>query len=193
MTEATESKDTLNAFIGYMYALRDNDDRGALASLRRGMGQPPGAVIETARIVERQLAQGTPESVRAACYVVGPLFALHDDESGTGNLGNHFRKLCGEVKPNEELPKNVERRFKSLLESDRDELPDALRQAVTRLKAEAVPVNWFQLAQDVKDWQFEAGRERVRKSWSRSFWNEPRSSKPTQDADVDDASSAMHD
>lgn len=191
MTESIEPKDALNAFIGYLHVLRDTDDRGALASLRRGMGQPPGAVAETARIVERQLAQGTPESVRAACYVVGSLFALHDGEGGKGNMGTHFRVLSGEVKPNEEMPRNVERRFKSLLESDRDELPDALRQAVTRLKAETVPVNWFQLAQDVRDWQFTDGRERVRKAWSRSFWNEPHSPKRQESAEVDDAPSAM--
>ena len=58
MTEAINSKDTLNSFIGYLHALRDNEDRGALARLRRGMGQPPGNNIETASIVERQFAAG---------------------------------------------------------------------------------------------------------------------------------------
>jgi|GEM_PF-2249780 len=174
MTKPVNSKDTLNSFIGYLHVLRKNDDRAALASLRRGMGQKPGSVIETARIVERQLMHNTPEPVRTACYIVGSLFALHDETGGMGDMGNHFRKLCGEVKPGDELPRNIERRFKALLESDTDELPDALRQAVTLLKSKGVAVNWFQLAQDAQGWHFEAGRERVIKSWSRSFWNADR-------------------
>ncbi len=168
MTEAINSKDILNSFIGYLHALRDNDDRGTLARLRRGMGQPPGSNIETASIVERQLAIGTRDDVRNACYISGSLFALHDQDGGSGNMGRHFRKL-GE--PGQDPPPNVEKRFKALLASDRDELPDALRQAVTLLKSKAVPVNWFQLAQDVQSWQFDDGREHVRKRWARSFWN----------------------
>lgn len=171
MTEAVNSTDTLNSFIGYLHELSKKDDRGALASLRRGMGQRPGSVIETAGIVERQLAIGTPEDVRNACYIVGSLFALHDQDGGKGNMGRHFREL-GE--PGQDPPPNVEKRFKALLASDRDELPDTLRQAVTLLKSKAVPVNWFQLAQDVQSWQFEGGRERVSKNWARSFWNADR-------------------
>jgi CRISPR system Cascade subunit CasB len=171
MTEAINSKDTLNSFIGYLYALRDNDDRGALAHLRRGMGQPPCSNIETASVVERQLAAGTREDVRNACYIVGPLFALHDLDGGSSNMGRHFRELGD---PGQDPPPNVEKRFKALLASEKDELPDALRQAVALLKSKGVPVNWFQLAQDVQSWHFDEGRESVRKRWARSFWNSDR-------------------
>ena len=172
----TETENILNSFIGYLHALDKNDDRAALASLRRGLGQQPGSVPETVRIVERQLVVGTHEDVRNACYIVGSLFALHHEkESNSGNMGNHFRALGT---PNEPPPANVERRFMTLLASDKDELPDALRQAVSLLKSKGEPVNWFQLARDVQQWHSDDRRERVRKQWARAFWNAEKIAQP---------------
>jgi hypothetical protein len=36
-------------FIRYLVSLAERDDRGGLAALRRGLGQPPGTVAETYR------------------------------------------------------------------------------------------------------------------------------------------------
>jgi CRISPR type I-E-associated protein CasB/Cse2 len=121
--------------------------------------------------VERQLRVDTHDSIRNACYIIGSLFALHNVHADSGNIGRHFRAMG---KQGEDPPANVERRFLALLASDKDELPDALRQAVTLLKSKSVPVNWFQLAHDVQRWQFDEGRDQVRKNWSRSFWNAER-------------------
>lgn len=153
----------------------NRDDRGTLASLRRGMGMQPGAVPETVRIVEHMLDDDDSDNTRDALYIVGPLYAFHP-ESKAGdrwnNLGAHFRALAkgGEPSP------SVERRFTMLLASEPDELPDALRQAISLLKSQNVPVNWQQLFVDVQKWmdrsQYgEAKRKEVRLAWSRSFWS----------------------
>lgn len=152
----------------------DRDDRGTLASLRRGMGMAPGAVPETVRIVEHMLDDDDTDSTRDALYVIGPLYAFHPLlQAGDrwNNLGAHFRALTAGGEPSP----SVERRFTMLLASEPDELPDALRQAISLLKSQNVPVNWQQLFIDVQKWmdrsQYgEAKRKEVRLAWSRSFW-----------------------
>jgi CRISPR system Cascade subunit CasB len=152
----------------------NRDDRGTLASLRRGMGMQPGAVPETARIVEHMLDDDDSDSTRDALYVVGPLYAFHPLlQAGDrwNNLGAHFRVLTADGEPSP----SVERRFTMLLASEPDELPDALRQAISLLKSQNVPVNWQQLFVDVQKWMDrsqngEAKRKEVRLAWSRSFW-----------------------
>jgi len=167
-----------NEFIRYLEQLREREDRGALASLRRGLGQPPGAVPEASRIVQSGLTSDTAENLETACSIVAPLFALHPKEGGEGNMGKHFRALCEPVQPGEALPSNVERRFMSLLSSDIEELPDALRQAVSLLKSRDIPVHWRQLLRDVLGWTHEIGY--VQKQWGRDFWCMPRTNQPNQ-------------
>jgi len=158
--------------IAQLESLHERADRGALASLRRGLGQPPGRVIEVSRIVERMLTEADPPRLRDTLYVVAPLFAFHPDGGRSGDMGAHFRAL---VEPGADPPPNVERRFVALLSSEPDDLPDALRQAVSLLKAKPVAVNWRQLFADVEDWlrQDEPGdrsRQDVRLRWARNFW-----------------------
>jgi len=165
-----------NEFIRYLEQLRDREDRGALASLRRGLGQAPGAVPEASRIVQRGLTADTRDYLETACYIVAPLFALHPKEGGEGNMGDHFRALCGPTQLGEALPSNVERRFMSLLTSDIEELPDTLRQAISLLKSKNVPVNWRLLLRNVMAWTHEDGY--VQKEWGRAFWRAPQTAQP---------------
>jgi CRISPR type I-E-associated protein CasB/Cse2 len=160
-----------NEFIRYLEQLRDRDDRAALASLRRGLGAAPGAATEANRIIQRGLTADTKDYLEIACSIVAPLFALHSQAGGEGNMGQHFRALCEPIQPGEALPSNVERRFMALLSSDAEELPDTLRQAVALLKSKEVAVNWRQLLRDVMGWTHEDGY--VRKQWGRAFWRAP--------------------
>lgn len=173
--------------------LRERDDRTTLASLRRGMGQPPGTVLETTRVVDHMLDEDDPDWVRDTLYIIGPLFAHHPlSETGNrwkSNMGSHFRGLFAD---NEDPPPNVERRFMALLASEPDDLPDGLRQAITLLKAKDVPVNWRNLFDDVQQWldrrsEGEAKRQDIRLRWSQRFWRLPApsttaNSQPTQPA-----------
>ena len=165
-----------NEFIRDKEQLRDREDRGALASLRRGLGQAPGAVPEVSRIVQRGLTTDTKDYLETACYIVAPLFAFHPKEGGEGSMGDHFRALCGPTQPGEALPPNVERRFMGLLTSDIEELPDTLRQAVSLLKSKEIPINWRQLLRDVLAWTYEDGY--AQKQWGRAFWRAPQAVQP---------------
>ncbi len=155
--------------------LREQDDRGRLASLRRGLGQQPGTVMEVSRVVEHMLDEDDPPWVRDTLYVIAPLFAFHRlpyDGERRHNMGDHFWNLLDDKN---EPPPNIERRFVALLSSEPDDLPDTLRQAVSLLKSKDVPVNWRQLFDDIQEWLREGAtgedaRQRVRLRWSRSFW-----------------------
>jgi CRISPR system Cascade subunit CasB len=149
-------------FIRYLQKLADGQDRAALASLRRGLGQPPGTVADMYRYVEPFLGAGARYK-EDAFYLVAALFALHPKSVNDGDMGKHMaaaRSQGGEDA--------LERRFTALLAAHPDDLPEYLRQAVSFLKSKEEPVNWDQLLRDLQNWDHE--KHFVQKKWARSFW-----------------------
>ena len=151
-------------FIRYLQKLADGQARGALASLRRGLGQPPGTVADMYRYVEPFLGQERSGLKESAFYLVAALFALHPKSAEKGNMGAQMRACDPEGKNSDAL----ERRFTALLAAHPDDLPDYLRQAVSFLKSKDVPINWNQLIWDLQKWNDED--HRIQKEWARSFW-----------------------
>jgi CRISPR system Cascade subunit CasB len=148
-------------FITYLEDLRD--DRGALAALRRGLGQPPGTVADMYRYVVPWL----PDDGEAAYYLIAALFACHPDAGGTGNMGRHFARTRDPQGDNTA----IERRFTALLSAHPDDLDFYLRQAISFLKSKEVPVNWHQLLSDVLGWDHP--ERYVQQQWARAFWGRP--------------------
>jgi CRISPR system Cascade subunit CasB len=148
------------------------DDRALMAALRRGLAQPKCA--EVSRIVQCWLSTNSPRWLEDAYYSVAPLFGwYHDHLASEGNMGSHFRALAEELKrpQDDELPRNVERRFMLLLASDANHLDDMLRPAVSLLKSNEIAVHWQQLLVDVVAWKHtDDRRDKVRLQWSREFW-----------------------
>ncbi len=164
----------VHPFIGYLQSLAEGQNRGALASLRRGLGQPPGTVADMYRFVEPFLGQERSVGFKeSAFYLVAALFALHPLSTGSGNMGAHMRASDLENKSGDAL----ERRFTALLAAHSDDLPDYLRQAVSFLKSKDVPVNWNQLLWDLQKWNDE--NRRVQKEWARAFWGRRQSNEPS--------------
>lgn len=161
-------------FISYLETLRE--DRGALAALRRGLGQPPGEAREMYPYVVRWLPAEAPAQREAAYYVTAALFAYHPDPGGSGNLGQAFRRTLDFSGDNTA----IERRLTALLTAHPDDLPFYLRQAISFLKAQAspVPVDWQQLFSDVLAWGHPTGY--VQKQWARAFWSRPTTETPSQ-------------
>ncbi len=150
-------------FIRYLQKLADGQERGALASLRRGLGQAPGTVADMYRYVEPFLGQERSGLKESAFYLVAALFALHPKSIEAGNMGAHMAKARSEGGEDA-----LERRFTALLAAHPDDLPDYLRQAVSFLKSKDVPINWNQLIWDLQKWNDED--RRIQKEWARSFW-----------------------
>jgi CRISPR system Cascade subunit CasB len=157
------TEQTTHPFINRLQELAEKQERGALAALRRGLGQPPGTVVEMYRYVEPFLPQARSRAQEAAYYLVAALFALHPKSTGAGNFGTHMAQTRSESGEDA-----LERRFTVLLSAHPDDLPDRMRHSVSFLKSKEIPVNWNQLFWDMQNWDDED--RRVQKKWASAFW-----------------------
>lgn len=155
-------------FISYLEELARNEDRAALASLRRGLSKSPGEAAETHRYVLRFNPEPWEET---AFYLVAGLFAMHpeswtrkEDDKRLTNFGASFAWM----KSKADSDSSIERRFVALLDCHADDLADHLRHAVSLLKAKDVLVDWLQLLWDLRNWTHE--ERRVQRRWARAFW-----------------------
>jgi CRISPR system Cascade subunit CasB len=149
-------------FIEYLTSLSEN--RGALAALRRGLGQPPGTVASMYPYVVRWLPAEAYPWQEAAYYMVAALFAYHPAEGGVGNMGDHL--ACTRQPQVDDTA--IERRFTALLAAHPDDLGFYLRQTISFLRSKEVPVNWSRLLADVLAWDHPD--RYVQQQWARSFW-----------------------
>lgn len=155
----------IHPFVAHLESLRE--DRGALAALRRGLGQTPGTVASMYPYVVPRLPANIGPRQEALYYLIAALFAYHPAEGGTGNMGSHFIRTR---KPDEDSIA-LERRFTALMAAHYDDLPTYLRQAISFLRSKEVPVNWNQLFYDLRRWNYE--NRPVQKEWARAFWGTP--------------------
>lgn len=149
-------------FVDYLEKLRENEDRGAMAALRRGLGQPAGTVYETYRYVVPWLGEQASAAQEEAYFLIASLFAYHPQEGGSGNLGASFAR----TRQPEGDDTAVERRFTALLTAHRQDLPFYLRQAISFLRSREVPVDYHQLLRDLLAWD----RGYVQRNWAQAFW-----------------------
>ena len=108
--------------IDHLERLVLDQDRGALAALRRGLGKPPGTAMEMHRYVVPFLPRGRPWE-EDVYYLVAALFAYwHQGETTVAahppeNLGASLSRLRSDSSA------SIEMRFTALLKSHRDDLP----------------------------------------------------------------------
>jgi CRISPR system Cascade subunit CasB len=171
-------------FIQHLKRLADND-RGALAVLRRGAGFAPGAYPPAFPYVERfvpheEHAQGQR---RLARYMVATLFALHPEHSAGCSLAAAFGRLM-----RERDSASLENRFVALLAAEPEELPVRLRHIVTLLASGSIGCDYAALELDLAHWLNPFGpesRDRVRQQWARDFYRalESTGERPASDFD----------
>ena len=166
--------DWRNALIEGLERLRDGDNRGALAVLRRALQRDPGQDAEVFRYVMPYLPSSVDPSTEETAFLTASLFADHPAKGGTGNLGAAFRRLAaaGKAKPTDPIPESVERRFTALLNTETEDLQHHLRHAIKLLRSAEVPVDWRQLLRDLLYWNHPEGF--VQRNWAREFWGSSR-------------------
>ena len=159
-------------FIRYLLKLEADEERATLATLRRGLGEPPGTVLALGRYVypffgseELETPYGRRES--EAFFLIATLFALHPQNVSSGNMGAHLRELKREKEQKGEKDDATERRFAQLLATHPNDLHEVLPRILSLLKAKDEKINWRQLLDEVYDWRF----EKPQKAWARSFWH----------------------
>jgi CRISPR system Cascade subunit CasB len=151
-------------FIQYLEKCVQNDQRNVLATLRRGLGAPPGEDINMFPYVAKFIPdyeRGKQEE--KIYYLIASLFAYHQISCGEGNFGSHMRKSI----ENNNI-EATERRFTVLLNAHINELPDYLRQSVSYLKSKEEPIHWYSLFDDLNYWTHP--NKFVQKKWANSFW-----------------------
>jgi CRISPR system Cascade subunit CasB len=158
MTQAVQT----HPFIEYLQSLME--DRGALAALRRGLGQKPGLAPEMYPYVIPRLPAHLNTYQESAYFLTASLFAFHPQSTQYGNLGAHLAATI----TNEANRPPVERRFIALLSAHTDDLGKLLRHTISYLKSKEQPVNWRQLLLDLLAWDHPD--RYVQKKWARAFW-----------------------
>jgi CRISPR system Cascade subunit CasB len=157
-----------HSFVTYLETLAEN--RGALAALRRGLGQPPGTAPDMYRYVVPVLPQDAyPGSwAERSYYLIAALYATHSAGGGAGNMGNHFAAHLDLQNPDRNDA--IERRFIALLTAHPEDLHIYLRQAIAFLCSKETPVNWHQFMWDVLALGYPDRSSGVRKRWADAFW-----------------------
>lgn len=171
MTEAGFEHLNVARLVSGLQRLVEREERAALASLRRGLGKPPGAAPDMFPVIVPLLPPGRiATSDEAVAYAVASLFASHSaswtgegDGRWSRNFGASMRRLGDET-----TSQGASRRITALLASDRERLDDHLRGAVSLLKAKNVPVDWEQLTWDLLQW--DRDDRTVQRRWASAFW-----------------------
>ena len=148
-------------FIGHLLSLAKEaqEDRGALADLRSGLGKEPGQMAR----VHRHVVPYLPESRYDDrwYYITGALFGSSPKHRQGWSLGAAFRSL-------RHKSDSMEARFVALLNAHPDDLDDHLRHAVSLLKSNEQPLDWFRLFDDLLQWDHPEGHVQLR--WARDFY-----------------------
>lgn len=152
-------------FVKFVQHLRElREDRGAMAALRRSLAFNADELgdIRAYRYVE-PFVQGEGEWRRHVYYLVAGLYALHPEE-GEQSLAEVLSNLWQKG----QQPRSLEVRFRSLLESDLDQLPDRLRRIVTYVRSKGASLNYMRLLSDLLRWN---SQDRwVQQRWARQFY-----------------------
>ncbi len=152
-------------FIQMLTGFHRQENRAALAMLRRGLGKQPGEAMEVYRYIGNFAANTKSKTHEDALHTVATLFGLYPSASREGNpYDSNLGASVSDIKTNSD---SIEKRFVALLDAHSDDLPNHLRQMVGLLKANGVTINWLQLLKDINWWDSD-GRD-VQRRWAKSF------------------------
>ena len=160
-TEATPRQRQITNFITALERL----DAAGRARLKRSAGRTLGE----ARDVHRVFFQALPYEVvgraieEETYFLVATLYPLADPRGGGVSLGATLRQ----VRQRRESA-SLDRRFQSLIDSDRAQLPFRLRQSVRLAAATEQAVDWSQLLGDLLGWERDARPVQLR--WARDYF-----------------------
>ena len=148
-------------FIGHLLRLADEgeEDRGALADLRSGLGKEPGLMGRVHRHVVPYLPKESYDD--RWYYLIATLFGAFPQHRPGPTLGAAFGPL-------RQKSDSMEARFVALLNAHPDDLDDHLRHAVSLLRANEQPLDWFRLFDDLLKWDCPDGH--VQLKWARDFY-----------------------
>lgn len=170
-------------FVEWLVSLVKNERRGDLAALRHGLMYEEEQLFQLLSYIPQRFLQSLKTHQDEKDYLlVAGLFAssmlcFPEEElrERRFNLGASLRKLAekkylnsGSNDSDDLLPDPLKRRLEAVLTCPRDEVYVHLRQIVSLLTSESIPVDWAQLLCDLRAWDWPGSP--VQWAWSRTFY-----------------------
>lgn len=171
MTE-TQTRET--PFIGHLASLANQDDRAALAALRRGLGRAPGMAPELYPHVARFFPRDGLRLSRDrenAMFTVAALFGMVPNHSV--GAGSPLKVLRQVIRDRNLESGSTERRVLSLLNADVDSLPTHLRHLIALIRSHGPErrLDYEELLRDVSNWS--SADRWVQRNWASDWWGGP--------------------
>lgn len=163
-----------------------DNQRGAFATLRRGLGFYPTLYAPMHQYVIPYIPVEVEGWEKFAYFFTASLYASYiqplagdgmavesevtDKKKRVPNLGDHFAEAAQAAESSD----SAERHLNALLVAHPDDLHFKLRQTIAYLKSrqETVNINWSQLLSDIADWQHPNSRGRVQDRWATAFYRQ---------------------
>jgi CRISPR system Cascade subunit CasB len=147
-----------------------NPKRGVLARLRRALTAPS----YFAMMGTNGLFRMVPELAEERAILSAGLFAWAKGNCPQAQ-GVSFGAAFGAGLTLEEKQQR-EKRFIDLLDTDREDLPYKLRQAITLISRDGIGLDWVLLVRHLGHWTHPD--RWVQKEWARGFWAAPEKETP---------------
>lgn len=162
-----DTDEKIKEFLGNLAAL----DAGGRAKLKRDAGKEL-AEAHSIGLFYRLLPYGLSSAQEEMYFLAATLYPLAKN-SDAKNFGTSLKTLRQGKKQRQEPTKSMDKRFEVLLDSDKEQLPYRLRQAVKFLNSgeQKIGVNWAQLLKHLLGWQHSS--RYVQKEWAREYFALP--------------------
>lgn len=153
----------MNGFIEWLEGLNANDTK-VRAVLRRSLAFDPGKFVSAYPYVEPFIKDEDNSWRREVFYLVAGLWAAHWRE-GRSEAPMPIGKACATYQAASGST-SAERRFITLLDADRDQVPHRLRQMIALLKEQAI--DFDDLLKGLLYWNDD--QKRTQNAWARDFY-----------------------
>lgn len=147
-----------------------NPNRAALAHLRRGLCGPPDFTLARVGWLFRAIPDEREDRALDSAILAAGLFAWVKGACPQNDGANFGRAFGSGLSEDDKTQR--EKRFTDLLDTDIEDLPYKLRQAVTLIARNNVGLDWVMLIQDLIHWNHPD--RPVHKKWASGFWSNPR-------------------
>lgn len=165
----TDTQTRTHPLIGHLTRLVAEDDRAALAALRRGLGRPPGEAPELYPHVAKYFPQETSSrNYENAMFTVAALFGMFPNHrAGAGTPFKVLRQTLGERADTRD---STERRVLSVLNADTEALPTHLRHlfALIRSHGPERHLDFGLLLRHINQWDHPD--RWVQRRWAQDWW-----------------------
>lgn len=153
---------------GEFVAALERLDAGGRARLRRNAGRTLAEARDVHRVFYQAIPYDVAERRHEDYFLIATLFPIAPQRAGAGSLGVTLRRMRQLRSAGAERSNSLDRRFQTLLDSDREQLPFRLRQAVRLAASDDLPIDWGELLRDVMAWEREDHGVQLR--WARDYF-----------------------